>query len=217
MGGFHLPEHVHFCEVQGRRVFLDLVRDRYFKLPPESDAIFEMMLLPDSQADLTAEQADALLRLGAIVAGPAGRPIAATAYPQAARSLIEHSQSSAGASVRDFLEAWSLLGWARFMIGRKRLPAVLRALQPAVPRKAEHRDETVLRFMAVRRFIPIPPNCLQDSLALSRFLRRRDIRSDLVIGVKLDPFGAHCWVQDDTIVLNDALATAQNFVPVLVA
>ena len=66
-------------------------------------------------------------------------------------------------------------------------------------------------------FIPIAPNCLYDFLALCRFLQRRGIVADLVIGAKLHPFGAHCWLQDGEILLNDSVSVARDFEPVLVA
>ena len=78
--------------------------------------------------------------------------------------------------------------------------------------------EAVAAFHASPRVsCPIAPNCLYDSLALRRFLLRRGVGVDLVIGAKLHPFAAHCWLQDGTTVLNDCLGSARDFVPVLVA
>ena len=60
------------------------------------------------------------------------------------------------------------------------------------------------------------PNCLTDSLALASFLSRRSVSWQLVFGVKLDPFAAHCWLQDDGAVLNDAADSVSTFTPILV-
>ena len=78
-------------------------------------------------------------------------------------------------------------------------------------------EQMAKRFLAVRRLVPVRPNCLLDSLALVRFLRARSASADLVFGVKLEPFGAHCWVQSDDTILNDSIDTASDFTPVLVA
>ena len=217
MGAFHLPEHVRFCDVQGQRVFLDLARDRYFRLPAGADATFQALLPPGCGAELTGRAVEPLLRAGAIVAAPAGRPIQPTIHPPAVRSLVEDQPVQTTLSLPDLLEAWALLAWSRLVIARKRLPTALRAPPEVLSPKTAMRDEIVLRFLSVRRFVPITYSCLQDSLALSRFLRRRGLACRIVIGVKLHPFSAHCWVEDDRTVLNDALATARNFVPVLVA
>jgi hypothetical protein len=34
--------------------------------------------------------------------------------------------------------------------------------------------------------------------------------------VKLEPFGAHCWIQDDDTVLNDTVEVVRQYTPVLV-
>lgn len=81
---------------------------------------------------------------------------------------------------------------------------------------ARDTETLAARFIAARRMVPIAPNCLPDSLALSFFLARRDLFPEIVFGVKLDPFAAHCWVQTDQLVLNDSRDTIEGFVPVLV-
>ncbi len=54
---------------------------------------------------------------------------------------------------------------------------------------------------------PWPANCLQRSVVLWWFLRRRDLESELRIGVRRDPeTGAldfHAWLEHDGVVLND--------------
>ena len=38
-----------------------------------------------------------------------------------------------------------------------------------------------------------------------------------VFGVKMGPFGAHCWVQDGAFVYNDTIAHTGSFQPVMCA
>jgi hypothetical protein len=73
------------------------------------------------------------------------------------------------------------------------------------------------RFRTARRLVPIAPNCLTDSLVLSAFLAARGIRSDLIFGVKLDPFAAHCWLQTEEAILNDSADIVSDFTPILAA
>jgi hypothetical protein len=71
------------------------------------------------------------------------------------------------------------------------------------------------RFRRARAWVPIKPSCLQDSLALHQWLGRYGAGADLVMGVKLDPFAAHCWLQVGDIVLNDLPETVAAFTPIL--
>ncbi len=54
------------------------------------------------------------------------------------------------------------------------------------------------------------PRCLIDALALDRILLSRKMRAMLVFGVRLNPFGAHCWLQTtDAILRQDRSRGAQ--------
>lgn len=221
MSDFHLPEHIHFCEIGGQRVFLDLAGDRYFSLPPAADAAFSSLQNLDTDAGESAEEIQFLMRAGVLIAAPHGKPLARTRHPRPTHSLIEGAGSRARFSPGALLEIWLLVLRARRAVATKKLPAYLRALARGRPEAPNEpvlaRDRALDRFRAARRFVPIAPNCLYDSLALCRYLQRRGVSADLVIGAKLYPFGAHCWLQDGDAVLNDSLASARDFEPVLVA
>ena len=68
----------------------------------------------------------------------------------------------------------------------------------------------------VRPRIPIRRICLRDSLALFAILARAGGACNLVFGVRLDPFGAHCWVQTGETILSDSLESARHMRPILV-
>ncbi|WP_434213483.1 lasso peptide biosynthesis B2 protein [[Pseudomonas] boreopolis] len=53
-----------------------------------------------------------------------------------------------------------------------------------------------------------------DSLSLLRFLSRRELPANIVFGVTLAPFAAHCWVQAGDIVLNETLSDANAHTPI---
>lgn len=71
-------------------------------------------------------------------------------------------------------------------------------------------------FQAARCLFPAPRNCLPDSLALLDFLFEVGVAADLVIGVRMDPYGAHCWVQSKEALLNETVDYAASFTPILV-
>jgi hypothetical protein len=221
MSPYRLPDHIHFCAIGTERVFLDLVADTYFSLPPETDAAFSRLLREPDARSSPAEEVDLLLRAGILVAAPEGRPLAATSHPRPERSLVELAPAAPRVSLAAVAETWWLVQRSRRAVARKALPRLLPSLHAPRPRgaalSAEARDRAVALFRAARRLVPAAPGCLHDSIALRLFLRRRGVAADLVIGAKLYPFGAHCWLQDGDLVLNDTLAAARDFTPLLVA
>lgn len=58
--------------------------------------------------------------------------------------------------------------------------------------------------------------CLLNSLALLNFLRWFEVYPSWVFGVRHVPFAAHCWVQQDGVLLNDHIEHAQLFTPIMV-
>lgn len=58
-------------------------------------------------------------------------------------------------------------------------------------------------------------HCLFDSLALIEFMARYSIYPTWIFGVKMGPFLAHCWVQDDHFIYNESLAQAHYFTPIM--
>lgn len=57
--------------------------------------------------------------------------------------------------------------------------------------------------------------CLPRSIAFFKLCQRRKIPTALVLGVRINPFTAHCWVQSDTHVLNDSVENIRLFTPIL--
>ena len=56
--------------------------------------------------------------------------------------------------------------------------------------------------------------CIAASMALMAALAARGANPTLVLGVKLDPFQAHCWVELAGTVLNDAPDHVRPFTPI---
>ncbi len=67
-----------------------------------------------------------------------------------------------------------------------------------------------------RRLWSSRDRCLPRSLALTHALRASGSAARLVLGVALNPFTAHAWVQDGDRVVNDTLDHAALFTPILV-
>ncbi len=73
----------------------------------------------------------------------------------------------------------------------------------------------IAEFKHLRPLYPRPYLCLFDSLALLEFLASWRIYPYVVFGVIADPFQAHCWLQEGSMVLNDELERVARYIPVL--
>lgn len=214
MDHHRLPGHLGLCEVDGRLLMLDLRRDRYFQLDPANTASLRQW------RDNRLEEGEDLARLldrGLLV--PGEQPIGSgwTMHRIPDRSLLDASVPAQAASA-SILAELALTFWrARRSLRRGLEYAVDEVRRRKAPDQATDPGACLARFRAGRRLIPVASNCLTDSLALAAFLARRNVRADLVFGVKLDPFAAHCWLQTDDVILNDAADIVTSFTPILVA
>jgi hypothetical protein len=73
----------------------------------------------------------------------------------------------------------------------------------------------VATFHSLRKHYPRRHRCLFDSLALVEFLASYRIFPQWVFGVRMEPFGAHCWVQENAWVLNDTVENVQAYTPIM--
>lgn len=71
-------------------------------------------------------------------------------------------------------------------------------------------------FERARLLRSTPDQCLPQSLALVLRCASFGIRVHAVIGIKSQPFEAHCWAQHGRTVLTDPLETVTSFSPILV-
>ena len=71
-------------------------------------------------------------------------------------------------------------------------------------------------FYAARPWFPVPPICRLDAAALCMFLWRNNQEADLVFGVRLQPFLAHCWVQHKETVLNEPFDKVRPYSHIMV-
>lgn len=90
-------------------------------------------------------------------------------------------------------------------------------------RRLGPRSAAADRTMLVRRFhtaaiwLPDSRKCLVRSFLLLRFLQRSGADAQWVFGVRTWPFGAHCWLQADDTVLDDAPEQLLKYRPIRAA
>lgn len=219
MSYLQLQSHVGYGIVGDRAVFLDLRGDRYLALDgPTGQALRELLtaaepVLPDEAVR------NRLLGTGLFRESSLRGRLAPTCAPTPSASILDDTVARP--------RSWTapLRAWASVSRARKRLATVplfeivdaIRESRYAAPPVGDAgRAEYAARvFLAARAMVPIERSCLLDSLALLDWLGDEAGHAALVFGVRMDPFGAHSWVQTERLLLTDACDTIGGFVPVL--
>ncbi len=217
MGRYNLPAGISFCEVDGQLVFLDLGRDRYFRIGASLEQAFRSAV--DGAGEVAEDQIERLRANGLITSDVVPETLERAVATEPTASLVERRQRRA--SVQPILlgEMAIRLLHARHIVRRGGLPGAISALRAGKDRQSapDRCSLSLVRpYLACRGLLPFAPNCLRDSLALAFYLNRRGAPFQLVFGVKLAPFAAHCWLQDGPLVLNDSLDSVADFKPILV-
>jgi hypothetical protein len=209
-----LEPHVSFGWCGEHPVFLDLRRDRYFALPREAEDGFRI-LAEGGSLDPLSEIGSALLVTGLFARSETpGRP-----EPARSEGLVGEAAPTGRANPIVAAGIWlSLLRIHRSL--RKRPFALIletrRKNEPPDQLDVEQLRDFAGVFRSARCLVPVKPKCLPDSLAMRDWLSARVGAPELVFGVKLHPFAAHCWIQWQGTVLNDAPDRVREFAPVFV-
>ncbi|HWU12808.1 MAG TPA: lasso peptide biosynthesis B2 protein [Caulobacter sp.] len=208
------------CEVDGQVVCLDRQANRYFAL----GAVASRTVIALSQGRGVTDQlaVSRLVARGVLAEGQ--KPATLFDWPSAGSSALERDAETKGRAADIVRIASSLL---KVQVRQRRW-----AFDPTLSLMAAERSRRAARagsshdhlakaldrsgrFTAARRWAPGKPNCLTDSLALLDFLGPVGRDARLVFGVNMTPWAAHCWVQIDDWVLNDATHRVAAFSPIM--
>jgi hypothetical protein len=213
-----LLPHVSYGLVGSIPVFLDLLRDRYFALDAASQRAFGR-LTDDAEAFADRANGGRLLATGLFSTSTIPVPVRPVQVMVPTRSALEASGPRRRPGLSAALAAYRISRRARRSLEREPLLEIIereRARRTRARPAHDHDLEELARcFRRARALMPPEPVCLPDSLALLEWLARRSAYPALVFGVKLHPFGAHCWVQTDEAILSDAADVVADFTPVL--
>lgn len=219
--GLTLRSGISFCEVAGRLIFLDVVADRYFCLGRHAEHAFRLVMEgsgPDDAAEAALsrlEQAGLLVpSSGGVVAAPCARLDA----PQV--SLLDVSGIRVRAPMK--LVVLGDLAATRISLRFRPLHAVLSRLAAQKCHVEHNGDAPTAAFDVAAAFdwsarvVRSHDQCLPRSIAVARRLFALGVSADLVIGVSLNPFAAHSWVQRGSALVNDSVDGVRHFTPILV-
>jgi hypothetical protein len=240
----YLPAHVFACYTGtgGQLVLLDVRRDEYMGLSATQARAMAVHVanwpMPPDAADdgapLAAERVGRLIErlrekciLSPVADGEREPP---PALPTVQSKLVREfpgtrprvSLADAGrlllAALRSArsLRLRSLESTLHHVRDRKRERLTARAASSLPPRDSNELRQWVTAFIHLRPLLfGARDHCLFDSLALIEYLALRGAYPMWVFGVRILPFGAHCWVQEGAVVYNDTPEHARSFTPIL--
>ena len=217
---YRLRPGVTFCIVAGRCIFLDVPNDRYFALAADAEPSF-LKLVDD--APLTSADDIVLKRIAE--SGPLERvegnqpALAVPEVPRIGDSLIDPIVECDSAA-ETIVALWHLKSAAR-RLRRLGLAGALRALaaRKRTARGGLSRERAAIvaaAFSAAGAYSAVLDQCLPRSLAVANRLTSLGGAPDLIIGVKLQPFQAHCWAQCAGHLVNERCEVVRMFTPILV-
>lgn len=225
-GPYFLAPQVSFCACDGQTVLMDPARDRYLQLSGAQAAWFSELEAPSGAGGLSEAAETFAARLAArgllVKSAVAGRPVRAFAGAQACRDLTHEPAFVRPRAELQYAPATGLaIASASRLLARRALPGVLSG---AAHWKRRSRPAPVLgrQIRLAARYHALTPYfmrtrdaCKLHSAALVRFLSLFGEPAEWVFGVRLNPFGAHCWVQCGQTLLNDSLDRVREFRPIL--
>jgi hypothetical protein len=202
------PDHFA-AAIDDRAVILDVARDRYCMLGAPAGAVVRALLCGEvSRSGMERLESLGIVEPGVSALHEGPKPVT--------ESALERT-SDVDPTLRFRTVASSL---ARAMLELK-VRGLKTALQGAraramLSRRLDVRAIAIAQaYVRLRSRFPLDQICLPDSIALHRILCARGLPASLVLGVRLDPFMAHCWVQADAMVLNDSCDHVSAFTPIL--
>jgi len=217
--GYVLRRGVSFCEIEGAIIFLDVVSDRYFGLGDRASGAFIDLVRDPATAIMSDWPAYGLVAQGVLEETPfAQSPDGCTANPVLGTLLGSAIRPSSIADTIDILGCRIAAEIGLKICGlSNRLAAVerLRAIKArGVDSDLATRASTALASSTLWR--SRRQRCLSISIASVGWLARRGCHAELIFGVRLHPFQAHCWTQCNGHLVNDPVDAVRNFTPILV-
>jgi transglutaminase superfamily protein len=240
MTPYALASHVFVCFQDEHVVFLDVRNDRYFALEAAKTRGLERLVdgWPVRRTDDTGEGrslhdsgvVQILTERGLLTrwarAGKDATPVqcetpvdeihpdAMTETPSVdGLALLRFIRASLGASL-----SLKLMSFERVIQDahrrRRRSQNAHAGPAPFDPQRAQ--DLTAIFTWLRPYFFSAKDACLFEALALGKFLASYGIHPRWVFGVQARPFSAHCWLQHESIVLNDTVEHVAQYTPIMI-
>lgn len=192
-------------EIDGQLLFLNLIADRYFRLERDQNQAFLDML--DRTGRSRWRQ-------------PPDFPLPARwMAPSDTTTFIDEGDFDLAEVARSLWlqrRVERRIGSAGFHSVLVQTRALLQARCGEAFEERGRPGRAVRAFEHARILRTAADRCLPRSIALAIRLASLGTPVTLTIGVKLAPFGAHCWVQHGDLVLSDRIGEVQAYTPLMV-
>ena len=234
---YYSPKHIFLCLVDDRYVALDLKSDRYISFKGQRADVLGLLTasqpsdgVPDIKTakipkEIVEETASQLAKNGLLTRDPrCGKPFTLTKFDLPRDQLV---RDTAAERTRVHIgHVWAFFAaciTASKQLRRRPIEEIVNRIRE---RKAQHISpgyvpdnkkvrNLVIIFNKLRPLFPRNYLCTFDSIALIEFLARYKIFPTWVFGVDVDPFKAHCWVQESGIVYNDHVDLVKTHTPIM--
>lgn len=212
---------VHFCMTGDRAIFLDLNRNRYFALPSAANARFARIVGEGRRGTLSADVLRQIATGENVAAEMIRLSATASSTAPADPACDRMSEPETPVPTRLVLLAWIAGLTAKLLVRIFPLRAVLARLPSGTGHDVDAADDRDMdRIAAAFRqaglLMASDGHCLPLTLAFVWLCRRLGHNPALVIGVRVNPFAAHCWSQAGATVLNDSCEKVRSFQPILI-
>lgn len=235
---FRLAPHVRACLVGSDVILLDLAADRYIGYSGECDDLSAIVADWPARGPRAARVSEAGLEMlgelrekGYLVQATPETLTRATALQPGDAALIEGYESwdvrvrvcdvvgvVAAVVSTKLLLRYASLHWLVARVARRNAYSTQCAGAEDADQNLARVRERVVIFSKLRPFLfRAQDACLFDSLALLRFLRWCGLTATLKIGVRVEPFGAHSWLQIGSVVVNDSPDFTSRYTVILTA
>ena len=219
---FHLRADLFLRHVDGQSVLFDVQNDRYFLAPDRMHRALGL-LSHGEPLDLRDQAILApLINRGLIIERRGPDDAAPMAYTATSTTTGDAPGRRPSGSL--ICQAIIAQAGAELQLRRRKIGGVLAAIrgrrQRAIRNEAQLSSEDIFEhataFRASSKFFPTHGQCLRRSVALTNHLLTRQRVVDMVFGVSVRPFRAHCWVEHSGVVLNDTVEGVRRYTPILV-
>lgn len=212
---------VHFCMTGGRAIFLDLHRNRYFALPSAPNAHFAQIVGEGRMGTLSADVLRQIATGETIATDMIRLSNTASSTALADPTSDRLAEPDTPVPTKLVVLAWIAGLTAKLLVRLCPLRAVLAWLPSGTGHDVgaaddRNMDRIAAAFRKVGLLMPSDGNCLPLTLAFVWLCRRFGHNPALVIGVRVNPFAAHCWSQLGATVLDDSCERVRSFQPILI-
>ncbi len=237
MPQFYLSPHVYACQTDDGITFLNLRSNQYIglgstlaaKVTPLIEGLeprtYILAGTANGEDQLTVENILAELQAADLIAKnrTPDHSAATPRLPRPIHSMIEDRQPERPKITFQLLiracRAFVTISW---LLKTRSLETVIRRQQNKKNRCEIGNNGPLIEQLAEAFWLIRPifytsrEKCLFDSLVLAEFLSYFKQYPSLAIGITTAPFRAHCWIQIDSLVINDNTARVDRYTPILV-